>query len=324
MIDLADILSLGQVANAATSRTIMTYSALWGVSTAGIAWYVLTVARQVTYITLADGRRELRSLPLIFRVLLPLTPNIIPLFRLSAFERMRKRVRRDLVSAGFEDLINADELLSMRFLMPLLLGPVWIYFIYATVSAIPGKFGAALVDNQILFDLIGLLLTSLYPAIWLKSTLKQRHLAIQRAMPFVLDLLTLSVEAGMDFMTALQRTSEHGKMTALNEELLRVIRQIQLGKTRRDSLRDMIERVNHSDVTTLLNAIVQADELGVSLGAILRIQSDQIRNKRFERAEKLANEAPIKLLFPLLFFIFPSVFLILLGPVIMELLRRGF
>lgn len=324
MTDITTMLSVGQAATGAAARSVSTYSTLWGISAAGIAWYVLTVTREITYITLADGRRKERLLPLIFRVLLPLTPNFIPLFRFPAFSRIRDRVRRNLVSAGFEDLIKADELFALRLLMPLIIGPMWIYLIYASFSAVPGKFGAALINNQLMFHLVGILMLSMYPAAWLKGALKRRHIEIQRSMPFVLDLLTLSVEAGMDFMTALQRTSEHGRITALNEELLRAIRQIQLGKTRREALRNMIERIDQTDVTTVLNAIVQADELGVSLGAILRIQADQIRNKRFERAEKLANEAPVKLLFPLLFFIFPSVFLILLGPVIMELLRQGF
>jgi len=105
---------------------------------------------------------------------------------------------------------------------------------------------------------------------------------------------------------------------------IRVIREIQLGKTRREALRDMSIRVNLPDLRSVVNALVQADELGVSIGAILRIQADQIRQRRFERAEKLANEAPVKMLGPLLFFIFPSVFLILLGPIVARLLEQGF
>ena len=145
-----------------------------------------------------------------------------------------------------------------------------------------------------------------------------------RSLPFVLDLLTLSVEAGMDFMSALQRNVERARISPLNEELIRVIREIQLGKTRRQALRDMRQRVNMPDLGSVVSALAQADELGVSIGAILRIQSDQIRLRRFERAEKLANEAPVRLLFPLLFFIFPSVFLVLLGPIVARLIQQGF
>ena len=103
-----------------------------------------------------------------------------------------------------------------------------------------------------------------------------------------------------------------------------MFREVQLGKTRRESLRDMAGRVGQSDLRSVTHALTQADELGVSIGAILRIQSDQMRVRRFQRAEKLANEAPVKMLFPLIAFIFPCVFIVLLGPVILEFIRQGF
>jgi tight adherence protein C len=154
---------------------------------------------------------------------------------------------------------------------------------------------------------------------WLRSAVKLRQHQILRAMPFVLDLLTLSVEAGLDFMSAVQRATEREKLDALSEELLRMVREIQVGTTRKNALRSMSDRVALPDMRALVNALVQADELGVAVGSILRIQSDQIRVRRFERAEKLANEAPTKLLGPLMVFIFPAVFIILLGPLFYKL-----
>lgn len=136
-----------------------------------------------------------------------------------------------------------------------------------------------------------------------------------------MDLLTLSVEAGMDFMSALQQNIERRTIDPLAEELIRVIREIQLGKTRREALRDMSQRVNMQDLRSVIGALVQADELGVGIGSILRIQSTQIRQRRFEYAEKSANKAPIKMLFPLLFFIFPAVLIILMAPVFMQMLQ---
>jgi len=169
---------------------------------------------------------------------------------------------------------------------------------------------------------MGVLLSYAYPVLWLRSAVKLRQMKILKAMPFVLDLLTLSVEAGLDFMTAMQRSTERAVIDPLSEELLRVVREIQIGNPRRKALKAMSDRINLSDMRSLVNALVQADELGVSVGSILRIQSDQIRLRRFERAEKLANEAPVKLLAPLMLFIFPSVFLILLGPVIFKLVQQ--
>jgi tight adherence protein C len=110
---------------------------------------------------------------------------------------------------------------------------------------------------------------------------------------------------------------------ALGEELIRAFREVQLGRTRREALRLMAERINQSDVSSVVSALVQADELGVSIGNMLRIQSDLMRTRRFQRAEKLANEAPVKMLFPLTVFIFPSVFMVLLGPILVQWLRAG-
>ena len=172
--------------------------------------------------------------------------------------------------------------------------------------------------------LLGVCLFYLFPVAWLRGALKKRHLEIVRALPFVLDLLTLSVEAGMDFMSALQRNCERRRLDALNEELIRMTHEIQVGTPRRTALRNLSERVRQGDLRGVAHALIQADELGVSIGSILRIQSEQLRARRFERAEKLANEAPVKMLGPLMLCIFPAVFLVLLGPVIQQAARTGF
>jgi len=293
---------------------------LWSLAAAGLAWYCAEIGSQVTYVTLADGRRQTRSIPLLFRLLLPLAPNVTPLFRKPLFRIFIPRTQAKLVSAGFEGLLAAEDLLAMRLLLPLLLGPLWILFMAGMVSMKPDSFIGRIAW---LVYLIGPFWLFMYPSFWLQRMLTARHRAIQRSLPFVLDLLTLSVEAGMDFMSALQRHVERGKVDELGEELVRVVREIQLGKTRRIALREMSVRVNLQDLRSVINALVQADELGVSIGSILRIQADQIRLRRFSRAEKLAHEAPVKMLGPLLLFIFPSVFLILLGPVLARLLQQG-
>jgi tight adherence protein C len=296
-------------------------SAAWAVAAAGLAWYCAQVASQITYVTLADGRRQERRLPLAFRLLLPLAPNVAPLFNRPLLAKARERTDRRLVAAGFEGLLSGAELLSLQILMPALYGVMWILFVLISVRA--GR--SPILDKlDVALYAIGPLWLCMYPSLWLRQALKRRHLSMRRRLPFLLDLLTLSVEAGMDFMNALQRAVERSTVDPLSEELIRVVRQIQLGKTRREALRDMSRRVDLADLRSVVNALVQADELGVSIGTILRIQSDQIRLRRFERAERLANEAPVKMLFPLLFFIFPAVFLILLGPIVVRLVQQGF
>jgi tight adherence protein C len=294
---------------------------LWGLTAAGLAWYCAVIGRQITYVTLADGRRQERTLPLLFRLLLPLTPNLTPVFRKPVFNRFRKGIERRLVSAGFEGLLNAEEFLALRVLCFVILAPLWALFVRVAIGSNSLSFFLKL---RLPLAVLGVAWVYAYPGAWLRRCREERHKSIRRALPFVLDLLTLSIEAGMDFMTAMQRNAERAKIDALGEELIRVIREIQLGKTRREALRDLSLRVDLAELRSVTNALIQADELGVSIGAILRIQSDQMRQRRFDRAERLANQAPVKMLFPLMFFIFPAVFLVLLGPIFARLMEQGF
>lgn len=296
----------------------------WGFAGIGLAWYCVRAAQDVTYVTLADGRRQERSIPLLFRLLLPLVPNLANWIRRPAFRREREYRERQLIAAGFEGLLSGEEFVSMRFLVPMVVGPVIIVLLLLFFEAIPGRTGVLFRERQVLLFIMIMLMLALQPTRWLNRSLKQRQGRIERALPFVLDLLTLSVEAGLDFMTAIKRILDHRSMDPLGEELLRVFREVQVGKTRRDALRGMAQRTQHADLGGVVNSLVQADELGVSIGYILRVQSDQMRLRRFQRAEKLAQEAPVKLLFPLIAFIFPSVFIVLLGPIILEIMRHGF
>lgn len=206
----------------------------------------------------------------------------------------------------------------MRLLMPLAVALPWTLLVRAALRAAPRL--------EPLFPALaftGIALATIWPGSWLRAKVKARRSAILKALPFVLDLLTLSVEAGLDFMSALGRCAERAGDDPLSEEISRVVRETQIGATRRDALRSMAERTGVADLRAVVSALVQADELGASLGRILRVQAEQIRARRFERAEKLANEAPVKLLGPLALFIFPSVFLVLLGPVLMQLFRNA-
>jgi tight adherence protein C len=300
---------------------VLVIALAWAVSLGGFGWYCAYAARQITYITLADGRRKERRLPIAFKLLLPLAPNLTPLFAKPYFAKPRGKAAKQIISAGYDSLLSADEFLALRVLFPLLVGPLWVLFVRAT--AVAGNV-SLLMKLQPALAVVGVLWLFIYPSAWLRRAVQSRHNEIRRALPFVLDLLTLSVEAGMDFMSALQRNIERRAIDALGEELIRVVREIQLGKTRRNALRDLSLRVNLQELRSVVNALVQADELGVSIGSILRIQSDQMRQRRFERAERLANEAPVKMLFPLMMFIFPAVFLILLGPIIARMVQQGF
>jgi tight adherence protein C len=168
------------------------------------------------------------------------------------------------------------------------------------------------------WSLLGGLFGMYYPAIWVNDQVKKRHLLISRALPYNLDLLTLSVEAGLDFTGALAKVVEKGKAGPLKDELALVLKQLKMGKTREEGLKAMIVRVDLPPLTTFVTALIQADKMGTSLGKVLRIQSTQMRIDRTQRAEKLAGEAPVKMLFPLIACIFPTVFMVLFGPIVFQ------
>ena len=295
--------------------------AAWAFCAAGFCWYTLNIARQITYVTLADGRRQERKLPVLFRLLLPFVSNIDAFVKRPGFEKARNTANRKLIAAGYEGLLDGREFLAIKFLMPVVCGIFWMALLRILIAFNPDS---ELNRDFALFAVFGIIFFYYYPLLWLRRVLKARHRAIQRALPFVLDLLTLSVEAGMDFMSAMQRNCERRKLDPLNEELIRMTREVQVGTPRRVALRNLAQRVDLPELRSVANALIQADELGVSIGAILRIQSDQIRSRRFDHAEKLANEAPVKMLGPLLLFIMPAVFIILLGPIARQAMENLF
>lgn len=292
---------------------------VWAAAAALLVSYAVAIASEITYVTLADGRKTERKLPLIFRLLLPFVPNLSRLVMRPAFDKARSTADWMIVACGLEGLLSEAEFLALKVLIPLACGTVSAAIVIALGAMMPDSF---ISSNGILFILMGFAYFYAYPLLWLRKTLKVRHASIMLALPFVLDLLTLSVEAGMDFMSALQRNCERRRLDPLNEELIRMTREIQMGIARRVALRNMADRVRQPDLKAVSYALIQADELGVPIGPILRIQSEQLRSRRFDRAERLANEAPVKMLGPLLLCIFPAVMIVLLAPILMEAVKN--
>ncbi|NUM46827.1 MAG: type II secretion system F family protein [Anaerolineales bacterium] len=151
------------------------------------------------------------------------------------------------------------------------------------------------------------------PDLWLKSRIDRRQKEIRRALPDALDLLTICVEAGLGLDAAIDRVQEKWD-NELSLIFARVLREMQLGKLRREALRDMANRVGIPEITSFVAAIIQSEQLGVSMANVLRIQADAMRVKRRQLAEEEAQKAPIKMLFPMAFLIFPSLMIVLLGP----------
>lgn len=159
----------------------------------------------------------------------------------------------------------------------------------------------------------------LFPNLILNKQIVERQKKILNSLPDVLDLLTVSVEAGLGFDGALAKVID--KMPGpVADEFENVLQEMKVGKQKRDALKDMAERVAIHDLTTFVGSIIQADQLGVSIGNVLRLQSEQIREKRRQRAKEKAMKAPVKMLIPMVLFIFPTIFSVLIGPVIIKVI----
>jgi tight adherence protein C len=168
---------------------------------------------------------------------------------------------------------------------------------------------------RLVFIPIGLMFGYTIPEFWLGGRVRKRQKAILLMIPDALDLLTISVRAGLGFDGALGKVVEKLK-GPLTEEFRRALAEIRVGKARRDALRDIIPRTEVPALSNFIGAIIQAEQLGVSISKVLQVQSEQLRIERRQRAEEMAAKAPIKMLFPLVGCIFPSLFIVILGPAI--------
>ncbi|HLU03257.1 MAG TPA: type II secretion system F family protein [Advenella sp.] len=164
---------------------------------------------------------------------------------------------------------------------------------------------------------------SALPLLWLRERGVRRKQRILRELPFLLDMTTLCVEAGQNVQSALYYTANLGSPGILRDELNYCLNEIRAGKPRIDALKAMATRTGAAEVSLWVAAIAQAESMGMSLGPLLRSQSDQRRQERFNRAEKLALEAPVKMLLPLVFCIFPCTFIVLAFPIVMKILQSG-
>ncbi len=175
---------------------------------------------------------------------------------------------------------------------------------------------------RVVGTIVGAALGFMLPVLWLSSKIRRRQDEVIKALPDALDLLTICVEAGLGFDAAMSKVAEKWE-NELSRAFGRVIHEIRLGKLRREALREMEHNVGVTDVTSFVAAVIQADQLGVSMAKVMRIQSEQMRIKRRQRAEEKAHQAPIKMLFPMVFLIFPSIYIVLLGPAVLVIMKSG-
>lgn len=223
--------------------------------------------------------------------------------------KKRGIIEKKLVLAGDVWGLNVNEFISLYYAFSIIIGAaicVVSFFIEAAVFV------------QFLCLIWGMLLGRVFIDLVLKAKIKRRQSEIIRELPDVLDLLTVSVEAGLGFDAAIQKVIQKIK-GPISDEFYRTLQEIKMGKHRREALKDLASRTGVEDLNNFISAIIQADQLGVSIGNVLRTQSKQMRLVRKQRIEEKAMKAPIKMLLPMVFFIFPTIFLVLLGPAVIQM-----
>jgi len=264
--------------------------------------------------TVNQGRSDIDeelAKPFSMRILSPVTKSLAETLMRLAPQSLRRMVEQRLVMAGGFGRLTVDEFfLLCGFLAVCLPGVVGLLLI---VSKAPAN---KVVGLSMIAFVIGLMI----PMMLLTQKIAARKLSIQKDLPDALDLLTVSVEAGLGFDGALAKLTEKMK-GALVDEFNRVLQEIRMGVSRRDALASLGIRCDVPDLSMFTTSLIQADQLGVSIGNVLRVQSVSMREKRKQRAEEKAMKAPIKMMIPLVLFIFPTIFIVLLGPAVIQIIK---
>lgn len=250
--------------------------------------------------------------PFLDRVIVPFL-SWISIFT-SKFTPVKKRVdlEKKLLLAGKPLGLSSNDFISLYYSMAVLFGLIGSFLAIAARLHIL---------STVVCGLWGLLSGYLIVLFYLRIKIKSRQEQILKELPDVLDLLTVSVEAGLGFDSALSRVVQKVK-GPLSIEFSTALQEIKMGKQRKDALKDLGTRTGVDELNTFINAIIQADQLGVSIGNVLRVQSVQQRNSRRQRIEEKAMKAPIKMLLPMVFFIFPTIFIVILAPAVIQLIEN--
>lgn len=238
------------------------------------------------------------------RIVVPLIKKLSKLNSKMKLEKLKSEYKNKLSLADLLDVCNVDEFLGLKELSFLT-----VFILYPIVLS---------------FDIFYMFIFSLFafflPDLWLKEKIESKRKSILRSLPDFLDLLTVCTEAGLTFDAALNKVIEKSRPGHLKQEFSKMLYEVKIGKPRQDALKDMTKRIQINDFSSFVSSIIQSEKLGTGLAKTLKNLSDELRIKRRQRAEELAMKAPIKLLFPLLVFIFPTVFIMLFGPIILRLL----
>jgi len=287
--------------------TLFLVSLCFGLFIASLVWQAWTLARGVP----RDDRQFLDRPAIGFRLVWPLIRVLVHHGGRFVGEAQRESTTARLRRGGVEYGVSALEFIAAQCIAATGFG--------AGVAGFAGMLGGPALA---LFPL-GAVMGFFYPELWLRETTARRATAILKTLPFYLDVVTLSVEAGSNLTGGLTQVVQKSTDSPLRREFGRVLRDIRAGRTRAEALRDMADRTGGRAMQNLVSSLIQAERTGASLGPLLRAQAEQLRSERFQRAEKQAMEAPVKLLGPLVLFIFPTTFLVLTFLILSKALQEG-
>ena len=257
-----------------------------------------------------DVRDQEMLAPMSERVVAPLLEGLTGMAQRFTPKGYGEKVAQKLVHAGNPPNLNVDKILVMK-----LLGLVSVVF-WLPITLMLGFQGPLLLVGVVVLWGVSFM----YPDVVLNRKIEDREKEISRKLPDILDLLVISVEAGLGFEQALDRTCT-AVPGALSDEFRRMLHEIRIGSTRADALRAMADRSDVAELRSFILAMLQADTFGVSISRLLRSQADEMRIKRRLMAQEKAQKAPVKMLFPLVFCIFPSIFVVILGPAMINISR---
>ncbi len=256
------------------------------------------------------------SQPFAERVIYPLLRRFGEMSSRNTPQNVLMETSRKIELAGKAGFVDAPMFLASRFVIAGVLGVGTFLACTFTILAQP-------LSRALLYSMIGLAIGYFFPQLWLDEQIKKRQLEVRKAMPDALDLLTICVEAGLGFDAAMSNVAKKWE-NELSMAFARTIREIQLGKVRRDALKSMADRIELAEMSSFVAAIIQSEQLGVSMAKVLRIQAEQMRMRRRQYAEELAHQAPVKMLLPMVGFIFPSIFIVLMTPAILQIMKVNF
>ncbi len=249
-----------------------------------------------------DGKKT--SNPLVKFTRPVFSQYLVPAIRGNArFDAWRLKYKRKIISGGLKEELTADEFIAFKFML---------IAVFPLIGGFIRALDLADVPNLVILALPAV--GYMYPDLWVNSRIKERHKKVIRSLPFVVDLLALSTEAGLDFIGAIQKVVEKAAPSPFIEELEQVLKEIKVGSARGDALREMAFRINLQEVNSFVAVLCSADAMGASIGKVLRQQSEQIRVLRFVQAEKAGAIANQKLMFPTFCLILPAIAIVMGAP----------